>query len=161
MTKELSDWLRREGANCQKHIDCADALERLTTERDAYKGMYEAAHAMRGDAEVEALKAEAENAALREGLDGWHARFLDCEVEFARLVDVCHAAKLRLAAERDALKEQMTADREARPVCLWNNVDGCWETTCGNAFEINDGTPSENNMTYCCYCGGKVEEDIK
>ena len=53
------------------------------------------------------------------------------------------------------------AGREARPVCLWNNVDGCWETTCGNAFEINDGTPSENNMTYCCYCGGKVEEDIK
>ena len=51
--------------------------------------------------------------------------------------------------------------REARPVCLWNNVDGCWETTCGNAFEINDGTPSENNMPYCCYCGGKVEEDIK
>ena len=51
--------------------------------------------------------------------------------------------------------------REARPVCLWNNVDGCWETTCGNAFEINDGTPAENNMTYCCYCGGKVEEDIK
>jgi hypothetical protein len=51
--------------------------------------------------------------------------------------------------------------REARPVCLWNNVDGCWETTCGNAFEINDGTPAENNMTHCCYCGGKVEEDIK
>ena len=51
--------------------------------------------------------------------------------------------------------------REERPVCLWNNMDECWETTCGNAFEINDGTPSENNMMYCCYCGGKVEEDVK
>ena len=35
-----------------------------------------------------------ENAALREGLDGWHSRYLDAEVE------------------RDALKEQMTADRK-------------------------------------------------
>ena len=56
--------------------EAAAALERLTAERDS----------------------------LKEGLDGWHSRFLDCEVEFARLVDVCHAAKLRLATERDALR---------------------------------------------------------
>jgi hypothetical protein len=61
----------------------------------------------------------------------------------------------------DQMQAAYQAGREARLVCLWNNVDGCWETTCGNAFEINDGTPSENNMTYCCYCGGKVKEDIK
>ena len=59
------------------------------------------------------------------------------------------------------MQQAYAAGREARPVCLWNNVDGCWETTCGNAFEINDGTPAENHMKYCCYCGGKVEEDIK
>jgi hypothetical protein len=40
----------------------------LEAERDAYKGMHEAAHAMRGDAEVEALKAEAFAAALRDAL---------------------------------------------------------------------------------------------
>ena len=61
----------------------------------------------------------------------------------------------------DRLAMAYAAGREARPVCLWHNVDGCWETTCGNAFEINDGTPAGNNMTYCCYCGGKVEEEIK
>ena len=61
----------------------------------------------------------------------------------------------------EQMQAAYAAGREARPVCLWNNVDGCWETTCGNAFEINDGTPAENNMTYCCYCGGKVEEDVK
>ena len=54
----------------------------------------------------------------------------------------------------DQMRQAYAAGREARPVCLWNNADGCWETTCGNAFEINDGTPAENNMTYCCYCGG-------
>ena len=86
--------------------EAADALERLTTERDAYKGMYEAAHAMRGDAEVEALKAEAENAALREGLDGWHARYLDCEVERDAMEDSFAVSLLRtkqLETERDAL----------------------------------------------------------
>ena len=77
--------------------------------------------------------------------------------------------KLLKPAECDEVKPQFedcwqqayAAGREARPVCLWNNVDGCWETTCGNAFEINDGTPAENHMKYCCYCGGKVEEEIK
>lgn len=65
----------------------------------------------------------------------------------------------------DQLREEVAKaeqrGREDRPACLWNNDDGCWETTCGNAFEINDGTPAENDMTYCCYCGGKIEEDIK
>jgi hypothetical protein len=120
--------------------EAADALERLTAERDA----------------------------LKEGLDGWHSRYLDCEVE--RDVEkehvrqcVANIANLRalLTSQSSAYDSGYQAGREARPVCLWNNVDGCWETTCGNAFEINDGTPSENNMTYCCYCGGKVEEDIK
>ena len=61
----------------------------------------------------------------------------------------------------EQMQQAYAAGREARPVCLWNNVDGCWETTCGNAFEINDGTPAGNHMAYCCYCGGKVEEEIK
>jgi hypothetical protein len=112
-----------------------ELIERLRN--DCYQEDEVRAHAKEAADALERLAFE--NAALKEGLDGWHSRYLDCEVE------------------RDAYQ----AGREARPVCLWNNVDGCWETTCGNAFEINDGTPAENNMTYCCYCGGKVEEDIK
>lgn len=60
-------------------------------------------------------------------------------------------------AGRDATREETVKAK----VCLWNNADECWETTCGHSFEINDGTPAENDMKYCCYCGGKVEEDIK
>ena len=83
--KELIERLRYPVlCTLDDRLEAADALERLTTE----------------------------SAALKEGLDGWHARFLDCEVEFARLVDVCHAAKLILATENAALKEQMTADRK-------------------------------------------------
>ena len=75
--------------------------------------------------------------------------------------DAPKTVKQITASTKDIAQQAYAAGREARPVCLWNNVDGCWETTCGNAFEINDGTPSENHMTYCCYCGGKVEEEIK
>ena len=72
----------------------------VVAERDALQATLD--DMMKAMADVKRLTAE--NAALKEGLDGWHARNLDLEVEFARLVDVCHAAKLRLAAERDALR---------------------------------------------------------
>jgi len=31
-------------------------------------------------------------------------------------------------------------------------------TSCKNAFELNEGTPAENHMQYCCFCGEKIEE---
>lgn len=38
--------------------------------------------------------------------------------------------------------------------CDWiGGMDGVLETTCGHAFELNDGTPTENGMKFCCYCG--------
>lgn len=36
--QDLAHWLSREGANCQKHIDCADAIESLTKELEAEQG---------------------------------------------------------------------------------------------------------------------------
>jgi hypothetical protein len=58
--------------------EAADALERLTAERDA----------------------------LKEGLDGWHSRYLDCEVERDAMEDSFAVSLLRvkqLEAERDAI----------------------------------------------------------
>ena len=44
-------------------------------------------------------------------------------------------------------------------VCKWQEDDsGTWESQCGNSFEINDGTPEENRMLFCCYCGGEIEQ---
>jgi hypothetical protein len=39
--------------------------------------------------------------------------------------------------------------------CEWvgDNRDGALETTCGHVFELNHGTPRENGMKFCCYCG--------
>jgi len=33
-----------------------------------------------------------------------------------------------------------------------------WETGCSNAFTLNDGTPKDNGMVFCPYCGQKIEE---
>ena len=43
--------------------------------------------------------------------------------------------------------------------CTWNqNEDGAWETGCDNCFEITNGTPRENSMAYCTYCGKPLLE---
>jgi len=47
------------------------------------------------------------------------------------------------------------------PRCVWRE-DGCidyagtWNTECGQSFVLIDSTPTENNMRYCCYCGGEL-----
>jgi hypothetical protein len=45
--------------------------------------------------------------------------------------------------------------------CLWSRADDdtdCWETSCDQAFSIIDGTPAENSMKFCTFCGKPVEE---
>lgn len=43
---------------------------------------------------------------------------------------------------------------DERPTCTWRaDDDGVYQTECGNAFVLNDGTPKDNRMAYCCYCG--------
>lgn len=39
--------------------------------------------------------------------------------------------------------------------CEWRQEDDdgdTWSTECNNAFTLNDGTPADNNMKFCCYC---------
>jgi len=43
-------------------------------------------------------------------------------------------------------------------ICTWHEEDGTWATDCGKAFDINAGYPSENDMIYCCFCGGTIKE---
>lgn len=40
--------------------------------------------------------------------------------------------------------------------CEWREEDGVWSTDCGGDFEINEGTPAENRMGFCCYCGKPI-----
>lgn len=49
--------------------------------------------------------------------------------------------------------------RQAQKDCTWvQDSDGTWVTDCGNEFVLNEGTPSENDMCHCCYCGSTLKE---
>lgn len=44
--------------------------------------------------------------------------------------------------------------------CEWkyDDYEDCYDTKCGNSFVISEGTPSNNDMKYCCYCGKTIKE---
>ena len=49
-----------------------------------------------------------------------------------------------------------------KPACLWSRADedtDTWETACGHAFTLNDGTPTDNQIAFCCYCGRELESE--
>ena len=37
----------------------------------------------------------------------------------------------------------------------WDNP-GDYYTSCGDAFSLNEGTPDENDMKFCCFCGKEL-----
>ena len=39
--------------------------------------------------------------------------------------------------------------------CTWiyDEQYDCWRTACGHAFSLIDGTPAENGMKFCPFCG--------
>ena len=48
---------------------------------------------------------------------------------------------------------------EMGETCEWVTDDeGVWDTECGNRFEIIDGTPRENQLHWCPYCGKSLQE---
>ena len=45
--------------------------------------------------------------------------------------------------------------------CKWHESDdetNCWHTDCGDTFQITEGSPADNNMRHCCYCGNPLVE---
>ena len=45
------------------------------------------------------------------------------------------------------------------PECAWEcDSEGNWETGCGGTFILNEGTPGDNRMAFCCYCGKPLME---
>jgi hypothetical protein len=53
----------------------------------------------------------------------------------------------------------LEANLAEHPFCTWTeNEDDAWETSCNHIFEVNDGTPLENEMQFCPFCGKLIEE---
>ena len=50
--------------------------------------------------------------------------------------------------------------KSIRPAKRADEYTDMWETSCGHAYTIIEGTPSDNHMEFCCYCGRHVDEEI-
>ena len=43
--------------------------------------------------------------------------------------------------------------------CKWKEDSGSnYDTDCGQTFCMIYGTPKENDMKYCCFCGKEIDE---
>jgi len=45
--------------------------------------------------------------------------------------------------------------------CTWNqdqDYGDSWNTQCGKSFLLNDGSPHENGLQWCGFCGRPLEE---
>jgi hypothetical protein len=45
--------------------------------------------------------------------------------------------------------------------CEWSQDsewtdNSVWNTSCSSHFVLNEGSPDDNGMNYCPYCGGKL-----
>jgi hypothetical protein len=46
--------------------------------------------------------------------------------------------------------------------CGWyEDSDHFWGTSCGSAFEFNEGGPDENGFTFCPYCGLAIQQFVR
>lgn len=59
-------------------------------------------------------------------------------------------------SKSELLKELIGAANEP---CVWTEDEGGnWNTGCDNSFVIIEGSPAENKMRFCCYCGKPITE---
>jgi len=61
--------------------------------------------------------------------------------------------------EVDRLMEELQAATASQRTCMWRqDNDGCWHSGCDKTWALNDGTPGENGMKFCVFCGKKLGE---
>jgi hypothetical protein len=122
-----------------------------------------------GNGTPEEWRKQAEQDALKE----WNTRAQPAPEPFAYYVYFPDDQNGEYCDDLDDLLEPMTNGRHevtplytrARPAagpatCAWSQ-DGpdsdSWETGCGNYFRLDDGTPVDNDMLHCCFCGKPLD----
>jgi hypothetical protein len=63
----------------------------------------------------------------------------------------------------DALRAAL-AQQDEPETCTWHqdgdSDSGTYSTSCGHYFNLEDGTPEDNEMSHCCYCGKKLAQEL-
>ena len=53
---------------------------------------------------------------------------------------------------------------ESETCCTWHqdgdSDSGVYATSCGRYFDLTDGTPEDNQMRWCCYCGKQLAQEL-
>jgi len=45
--------------------------------------------------------------------------------------------------------------------CIWKaDEESNWHTGCGEIYIILEGTPDENKMKFCTYCGKPLKQEL-
>ena len=48
--------------------------------------------------------------------------------------------------------------------CAWyqdgDSDSGVYATSCGRYFNLEDGAPEDNKMSWCCYCGKTLVQEL-
>ena len=61
--------------------------------------------------------------------------------------------------------EDMIRNKTVADYCVWKKGynqfedEVYWDTSCDNAFQFEDGSPTDNGFKYCPYCGRKLKEE--
>ena len=129
----------------QQLVAAKKEIERLTALRERHEAGYQETIA-----QLQAVIAERE------------ARIIQLEAEIDAVAwKVSPAMAQAKIDELNATVERLMAERSLYHLgtCLWTETkDGHWETGCNQMHCFEDGSPSDNHLQYCGYCGERLTE---
>ena len=81
-------------------------------------------------------------------------------LEYAQQDRECPSTTRQAIADlRAALAQQVEPE-----TCTWHqdgdSDSGVYATSCRHYFNLEDGTPEDNKMQRCCYCGKKLVQEL-
>lgn len=86
-----------------------------------------------------------------------------CGEDFAKYIVSRNCNVSDVSVTQNVLTDVKTGQSVEIETCSWIQEDDpeicCWETRCGNSFYFTEGTPADNRMKYCCYCGKLLKQE--
>lgn len=74
----------------------------------------------------------------------------------------CESALKQADTQVTALRAVLAQPKSE--TCTWHqdgdSDSGLYGTSCRHYFNLEDGTPEDNRMQWCCYCGKKLAQEL-